>query len=80
MTNERIRRLKFLNAVTIIYVVLVICANVMASKVISISGVLTDAGTLTYPFTFMIGDILAEVFGYKAARRVILLGFAANLF
>jgi uncharacterized integral membrane protein (TIGR00697 family) len=56
-----------------------ISANVMASKVLLVGGLIIDAGTLTYPLTFMIGDILAELFGYKTARRIILWGFGANL-
>jgi uncharacterized integral membrane protein (TIGR00697 family) len=75
---------RFLDVVAIVYIVLIVTANVMASKVLAIrllplGSIIIDAGTLTYPLTFMIGDILAEIYGYKAARRIILWGFAANL-
>jgi uncharacterized integral membrane protein (TIGR00697 family) len=68
-----------LHSITLIYVILLIAANVMASKVIALGPVLIDAGTLTYPLTFMLGDLLAECFDQAAARRVVYLGFAANL-
>ncbi|MDR2046460.1 MAG: queuosine precursor transporter [Clostridiales bacterium] len=68
----------FLNYALLAYVVLIVASNVMASKVISVFGFPIDAGTLTYPFTFLIGDVVAELFGYKQSRRVILIGFAAN--
>ncbi|MDR2634402.1 MAG: queuosine precursor transporter [Clostridiales bacterium] len=76
---------KFFNYTTVIYVVLIIAATVMASKIWAIHFgndfyVILDAGVITYPFTFLIGDILAEIYGFKEARKVILWGFAANLF
>ena len=37
------------------------------------------AGILFFPLSYVIGDVLTEVYGYSAARRVIWLGFAANL-
>lgn len=69
----------FLNVITIVYVALMLAANVMCSKPITFLGIATDAGTLTYPLTFMIGDIVADVFGYKDSRKIILWGFFANL-
>ncbi|MDR2647563.1 MAG: queuosine precursor transporter [Oscillospiraceae bacterium] len=69
----------FLRGLTLVYVVLIVSSNVMASKVVNFFGLLIDAGTLTYPLTFMIGDLLAELYGYRAAKHVILWGFAANL-
>jgi uncharacterized integral membrane protein (TIGR00697 family) len=73
-----------LEAISLLNITLLIAANVMASKILSFDlpvfgRLMIDAGTLTYPLTFMLGDLLAEFFGYRAARRVILQGFAANL-
>lgn len=70
---------EFLSVITIVYIVLMLAANVMCSKPITFLGIATDAGTLTYPLTFMIGDIVADVFGYKDSRKIILWGFFANL-
>lgn len=69
----------FLNVITIVYVALMLAANVMCSKPITFLGIATDVGALTYPLTFMIGDIVADVFGYKDSRKIILWGFFANL-
>lgn len=55
-------------------------ANIMAVKVISIFGVsLFDAGTITFPVAYMLGDVLTEVWGYKTARKVIWLTFFCNI-
>lgn len=37
-----------------------------------------DAGTLVFPISYIFGDILTEVYGYKRSRRVIWMGFAAT--
>ena len=38
------------------------------------------AGVLFFPISYIIGDVLTEVYGYANARRVIWTGFAALLF
>ncbi len=35
---------------------------------------------LFFPFSYIIGDVLTEVYGYARARRVIWTGFAALIF
>ncbi|MDR1563522.1 MAG: queuosine precursor transporter [Oscillospiraceae bacterium] len=79
LNNGKISRERFLSIITVIYSMLMITSNVMALKVIEIAGVTMDAGTVTYPLTFMIGDMIAENFGYKTARNLIWYGFGANL-
>ncbi len=38
-----------------------------------------DAGTLVFPISYIFGDVLTEVYGYKRSRRVIWAGFGANV-
>lgn len=38
------------------------------------------AGVLFFPFSYIIGDVLTEVYGYARARRVIWVGFSALIF
>jgi uncharacterized integral membrane protein (TIGR00697 family) len=38
------------------------------------------AAIVIFPISYILGDVLTEVYGYRAARRVIWLGFLANLF
>lgn len=65
--------------ISALLVTLYLTANLMAVKVIRIGSLsLFDAGTLTFPFTYMLGDVLAEVWGYRTARRVIFLTFVCN--
>src|SRR6266852_6348536 len=53
-------------------------ANVIAAKLIVVAGVVLTAGIVIFPLSYVLGDVLTEVWGYAAARRVIWLGFACN--
>ncbi len=56
-------------------------ANIMAVKLINIQGITVfDAGTITFPIAYMLGDILTEIWGFRIAKRVIILGFLCNIF
>ena len=63
-----------------IFVTMYLIANLMAVKIISIGSLsLFDAGTLTFPFAFMLGDVISEVWGYRTAKKVVFLTFCCNL-
>jgi uncharacterized integral membrane protein (TIGR00697 family) len=64
--------------VVALYVTSLITANTVAVKVLHLRPWTTDAGILTFPIAYIVGDVLTEVYGYAAARRVIWLGFICN--
>jgi queuosine precursor transporter len=55
-----------------------IAANIIAVKLVVIWGLLLPAAVIVFPVSYILGDVLTEVYGYRAARRVIWLGFLAN--
>lgn len=57
---------------------LIIC-NLLATRFVYFAGYTLTAGMIIYPFTFMAGDVLTEVWGYKITRKIILYGFFAQL-
>ena len=61
-----------------VFTALVIISNVNATKGVAVGPIITDGGFFLFPLTYIIGDVLAEVYGFKATRRAILLGFAMN--
>jgi len=66
--------------VTALFVTLYLVSNIMAVKVIGIAGVFYfDAGTITFPFAYMLGDVLTELWGFRMAKRVIWTTFACNI-
>jgi uncharacterized integral membrane protein (TIGR00697 family) len=62
-----------------IFITTLIVANVMAIKVISVAGLFLPAAIIIFPVSYIFGDVLTEVYGYRQARRVIWLGFLCNL-
>lgn len=65
--------------VVAIFVTCLITANIVAVKLVDIAGLIVPAGIVIFPISYIVGDVLTEVYGYKAARRVIWLGFFCNL-
>jgi hypothetical protein len=62
-----------------IFITCLITANIIAVKVISVGPAILPAAIIIFPLSYIFGDILTEVYGYRWARRVIWLGFACNL-
>lgn len=76
--------------VVALFVALLLISNVAATKLIAfgptwspfglpVLPIITDGGALLFPLTYVLGDVLAEVFGMRGARRAILLGFGISL-
>jgi len=63
--------------ITAVFITCLITANIIAVKPISFGGL--PAAIVIFPISYIFGDILTEVYGYRLARRVIWLGFACNL-
>ncbi|MCG5432055.1 queuosine precursor transporter [Mycobacterium sp. MYCO198283] len=55
---------------------LVLISNVTATKGVAFGPIITDGGFLVFPLSYVIGDVLSEVYGFAAARRAIVVGFA----
>ncbi len=77
------RRYRYLDLIMAIFVTVLVVSNIASSAKIvdwgfSLFGVRMafDAGTLLFPVSYIFGDILTEVYGYKNSRRVIWAGFA----
>jgi len=65
-------------ACTALFVTCLLTANTIAAKLVTLGGVTLTAGIVIFPISYVLGDVLTEVWGYAAARRVIWLGFACN--
>lgn len=78
-SKNRIGSFTPLTVVSGLLITLYLTANLMAVKVISIGPLaLFDAGTITFPIAYMLSDVLAEIWGYRTAKKVIFLTFACN--
>jgi len=65
--------------ISAIFVTSLITANVIAIKIISLGPVILPAAIFVFPLSYIFGDVLTEVYGYRLTRKVIWLGFICNL-
>ena len=71
---------KYFFYLVIIFVVCVLVANVIAGRLIQIGSLQLPASILVFLITFIIGDLLTEIYGFKKSIKVIIIGFISNLF
>jgi uncharacterized integral membrane protein (TIGR00697 family) len=62
-----------------VFITCLITANTIAVKIISLGPFTLPAAIFVFPISYIFGDVLTEVYGYRVARRVIWLGFICNL-
>src|SRR5688572_19572632 len=79
-------RLRYFDFVMAAFVTILLLSNVLGAgkvAVVDLPGIGEwpfGAGILFFPVSYVIGDVLTEVYGYSRARRCIWAGFAALLF
>lgn len=61
------------------FVLILLISNLAATKLITVGGMILDGGAILFPVTYIFGDILTEVYGYRYARRAIWSGFLGML-
>lgn len=61
-----------------VFVTALITANIIAVKLIGVAGHILPAAIVIFPMSYIIGDVLTEVYGFRHARAVIWLGFVCN--
>ncbi len=79
MTAVSAKTFKYYDVIVAMFVTVLIVSNIVSTKLIGSGPLLFDAGTILFPFAYIIGDVLTEVYGYKRARRTIWLGFYSLL-
>jgi uncharacterized integral membrane protein (TIGR00697 family) len=65
--------------VAALFVTCLIVSNIIAVKLIDVAGFILPAAIIIFPVSYILGDVLTEVYGYARARQVIWLGFLCNL-
>ena len=62
------------------FVAVLLISNVASTKILVLGPFTFDGGTILFPLSYIFGDVLTEVYGFRRARRVIWTGFAAMAF
>jgi uncharacterized integral membrane protein (TIGR00697 family) len=69
---------RLLPALTGVFVTCLIVSNIIAIKPIAVGSFFLPAAIVIFPVSYILGDVLTEVYGYRRARQVIWIGFACN--
>src|SRR3989339_262682 len=69
---------KLLIPIAIIFTMALLVSNTVASKIIGIGSFVFTGGIIIFPISYIFGDVLTEVYGYKESRKVIWSGFVGE--
>lgn len=80
------KQYKYYDLIMAAFVAVLLCSNIIGVQKVSQINLpfygeyIYGAGVLFFPISYLFGDILTEVYGYKRSRRVIWAGFGALIF
>jgi uncharacterized integral membrane protein (TIGR00697 family) len=80
------RTYRYFDLIMAAFVAVLLCSNLIGVQKVSyihlpfVGDYVYGAGVLFFPISYLFGDILTEVYGYKRSRRVIWAGFGALVF
>src|SRR4051812_34361684 len=72
--------LRYYDILSVLAATVAVCTNMLVLKVTRIGPLTFGGAVVFFPITYILGDVLTEVYGFRRARRVIWLTFGAQLF
>lgn len=82
-TDAGARQPRIFDVVAILFVAFLLISNIAGTKVTALDWgpihLVFDGGAILFPLTYVLGDVLSEVYGFARARRVIILGFVSSV-
>ncbi len=70
---------KLINLISVYFVTILLISNIVSTKIVDFWWFTFDGWTLLFPLSYIIWDILTEVYGYKESRKIIWMWFGAML-
>lgn len=71
------RAYRYFDLILASFVAILMISNVASAKILRLGPFTFDGGTILFPLSYIFGDVLTEVYGYRYSRRVIWAGFGA---
>jgi uncharacterized integral membrane protein (TIGR00697 family) len=62
-----------------VFVACLLISNILASKTFTIGSIVLPTAVIIFPLVYIVNDVMAEIYGFRKARNIILLGFVLNL-
>lgn len=75
-----IRKLNKLNMLNGFFIMSLLVANVVASKVVNLYGLIVPSAVVAYAITFLCTDVIGELYGKEEANNTVKLGFITQVF
>ncbi|HRY82588.1 MAG TPA: queuosine precursor transporter [Candidatus Moranbacteria bacterium] len=69
------KNFKYFDIIMAVFVAVLLISNIASTKILVLWKFTFDGGTILFPLSYIFGDILTEVYGYKKSRKVIWTGF-----
>ena len=76
---ENLTKTELYAMLTGVFTASLIVSNIIAGKTFDFFSFTLPCGVIIFPVIYIVNDVMAEVYGYEKAKRVILLGFVMNL-
>ena len=79
--NLKISKAELLTILTALSVTVLIVSNIASTKMFDFfgTGLVWDGGAILFPLSYILGDVIIEIFGLKNAKKVIWTAFAMNI-
>lgn len=75
----QLKNYRYFDILVAFFVAVLLISNIASTKILSLWKFTFDGGTVLFPLSYIFGDILTEVYGFRRSRRVIWLGFGSAL-
>lgn len=69
---------EFYQIITGVFVGCLLVSNILAAKTFTLGSVVLPTAVIIFPLVYIVNDVLAEIYGYEKAKKVIYLGFVMN--
>lgn len=70
---------KYYDIILAVFAAILLISNLAGTKLIAFGPIITDGGAILFPISYILGDVLTEIYGYKYARRAIWVGLGVML-
>jgi queuosine precursor transporter len=74
-----VKEYRYFTLITGFFVAVLLISNIASSKIVEFGPFTFDGGTILFPISYIFGDVLTEVYGYRKSRQVIWIGFSCSL-
>ena len=75
---KTLTKTKLYQILTGVFVACLLISNILAAKTFTIGSIILPTAVIIFPLVYIVNDVLAEIYGFKKAKDIIILGFILN--